>query len=96
MDYINNGPYQLLKKAPNTEVKAKTMQHLNALMGNEFFDNRLYYHLKSTDLPAPRSYGQLKNHKPGVPISPIISYSGCTLQHLNKYIANILKAQVKD
>ena len=96
MDYINNGPYQLLKKAPTTKIKAKTMQHINALKGNEFFDNRLYYHLKFTDLPAPRSYGRLKTHKPGVPISPIVSYSGSTLQHLNKYIANILKAQVKD
>ena len=32
-------------------------------------------------------------HKPGVPICPTVSYSGSPLYNLNKYIANILKAQ---
>ena len=36
-----------------------------------------------------------KIHKPGVPIRPIVSYSGSTLCNLNKDIANILKAYVK-
>ena len=35
-------------------------------------------------------------HKPRVPISPIVSYSGSPLYNLNKYITNILKAYVKD
>ena len=47
------------------------------------------------DTPAPRFYGQLKIHKPGVPIHPIVSYSGSPLYNLNKYIAIILKAYVK-
>ena len=46
--------------------------------------------------PAPRFYGQQKVHKPGVPIRPIVSYSGSSLYNLNKYIANILKSYVKD
>ena len=41
-------------------------------------------------------YGQPKIHKPGVPIRPIVSYSGSPLYNLNKYIANILKAYVRD
>ena len=44
----------------------------------------------------PRFYGQTKIHKPGAPIRPIVSYSGSLLYNLNKYIANILKAYVKD
>ena len=47
-------------------------------------------------MPAPRFYGQPKIHKPGVPIRPIVSYSGSLLYNLNKYIANILKAYVRD
>ena len=47
-------------------------------------------------MPAPRFYGQPKIHKPGVPIHPIVSYSGSRLYNLNKYIANILKAYVRD
>ena len=37
-----------------------------------------------------------KSTKPGVPIRPIVSYSGSPLYSLNKYIANILKAYVRD
>ena len=35
-------------------------------------------------------------YKPGVPIRLIVSYSGSPLYNINKYIANILKAYVKD
>ena len=58
MDHINNGPYQLLKKDPTTKIKAKTLKQLKVLKDNEFIDNKLYYYLKPTDLPAPRFYGQ--------------------------------------
>ena len=95
MDHINNGPYQLLKKDPTTKIKAKTLKQLKVLKDNEFIDNKLYYYLKPTDSPAPRFYGQPKIHKPGVPIRPIVSYSGSPLYNLNKYIANILKSYVK-
>ena len=95
MDHINNGPYQLLKKDPTTKIKAKTLKQLKVLKNNEFIDNKLYYYLKPTDSPAPRFYGQPKIHKPGVPIRPIVSYSGSPLYNLNKYIANILKTYVK-
>ena len=72
------------------------MKQLKVLKDNEFIDNKLYYCLKPTDSPAPRFYGQPKIHKPGVPIRPIVSYSGFPLYNLNKYIANILKAYVRD
>ena len=66
---------------------------------NEFINNKnnkLYYYLKSTEPPAPRFYGQPKIRKPGVPILPIVSYSGSPLHKLNKHLASILKASVKD
>ena len=96
MDHINNGPYQLLNKDTTTKTKTKTLKQLNVLEDNKFIDNKLYYYLKYTDLPEARFYGQPKIHKPGVPIRPIVSYSGSPLYNLNKYIANILKAYVKD
>ena len=96
MYHINNGPYQLHRKDPTTKIKAKTLKQLKVLKDNEFIDNKLYYYLKPTDSPAPRFYGQPKIHKPGVPIRPIISYSGSPLYNINKYIANILKAYIKD
>ena len=95
MDHVNNGPYQLLKKDPTTKIKAKSLKQLKALKDNEFIVNKLYYNTKPTDSPAPTFYSQLKIHKAGVPIRPIVSYSGSPLYNLNKYIANILKAYVK-
>ena len=96
MDHINNGPYQLLNKDPTTKIKTKTLKQLKVLKDNEFIDNKLFYYLKPTDSPAPRFYGQPKIQKPRVPIRPIVSYSGSPLYNLNKYIANILKAYVRD
>ena len=72
------------------------MKQLKVLKDNEFTDNKLYYYLKPTNSPAPRFYGQPKIHKPGVHICTIVSYSGSPLCNLKKYIANILKAYVKD
>ena len=63
---------------------------------NEFINNKLYYYLKSTEPPAPRFYRRPKISKPGVPILPIVSYSGSPLYKLNKHVASILKANVKD
>ena len=71
------------------------MKQLKNLKGNEFIDSKLHYYLKPTASPAPRFYGQPKIHKPGVPIRPIVSYSGSPLYNVNKYIANSLKAYVK-
>ena len=47
------------------------MKQLKVLKDNEFINNKLYYYLKPTDLPASRFYGQPKIHKPGVPIRGI-------------------------
>ena len=97
MDHLSNGPYQLLKKEPTTKIKTKTLKQLKVLKDNEFIDNKLYYYLKPTDSPAPRFYGQPKIHKPGVPIRPIVSYTGSLLYNCNKYyLGNILKIYVKD
>ena len=90
-DHINNGPYQLLKKDPTNKIKAKTLKQLKVLKDNKFIDNKLYFYLKPTDSPAARFYGQPKRRRAGVPIRPIVSYSGSPLYNLNKYIANILE-----
>ena len=84
-DYLEkyiDGLYLL--KDPSTKIRAKTLKQLKVLKNNEFIDNKLYYYLKLTGSPAPRFYGQPKKHKPGVPIRPIVSYSGSPLYDINK------------
>ena len=93
---MNNDLNQLFRKDPTTKIKAKTLKQLKALKDNEFIDNKLYYYLKPTISPAARVYGKPKLHKPGVPIRPIVSYSGSPLFNLHKDIDNIMKAFVKD
>ena len=83
MDHTNIGPYQLLKKEPTTKIKAKTLKQSKVLKENEFIDNKLCYFLKPTDTHMPRFYGQPKLHKPGVPVRPIVLYSGSPLYNLN-------------
>ena len=95
MDYINNGPYQLLKKDLNTKIKANTLKQLKVLKYNEFIHNKLYHYLKPTDSHAPSFYGKPKIHNPGVHMCPIVSYSGSSLYNLKKYVSNILKTYVK-
>ena len=90
MDHINNAPYQLLNKDTTTKIKAKTSKQSKVIKDNEFIDNKIYY-LKSTDSPVPRFYGQPKINKLGVPVRPIVLYSGSLLYNLNKNIANGLK-----
>ena len=60
MKIIQNRPYQLLKKDPTSEIKAKTLKQLKTMKENEFIDNKLYYYLKPTDSPTLRFYGQPK------------------------------------
>ena len=96
MNHINNCTYQLLKKDPTTNIKARTLKQSKALKDKEFIDNKLYYYLNPSDSLTLRFYGQPKIHKPGVLIRLIVSYSGFPLYNLNKYIANILKVYVNN
>ena len=77
-------------------METKTLKQLQALKDNEFIDNKLYYSVKPSDSPAPRFYSQPKIHNPGVPMHPIVSYSGFPLYNLNNYIAGVLKLYDKD
>ena len=50
----------------------------------------------SIDLVAASFYGQPKIHETGFSICLSVSYSGSPLYSHNKYIANTLKAYIKD
>ena len=53
MDHINNGPYQLIKEHPTTNIKTKTFKPLKVLKDNEFIESKLYYYLIPADSPEP-------------------------------------------
>lgn len=72
------------EKHPTTKIKGNTLKQLKALKGDEITENKLHYYLKPNDSLEPMFYGQIKIHKEGVPIRPVISYSGSPLDNLNK------------
>ena len=43
MDYVNGGPYHLLKKDPTLKIKAKSLKQLKALKYRDLIDNKLNY-----------------------------------------------------
>ena len=67
---------------------------IHDLLNRNIIDQSLYYKLKPTDSPAPRFYGLPKIHKQGIPIRPIVSYTGTPLYKISKHIANILTTYV--
>ena len=94
-DHINNGPYEHVKKDPTKKIKEECRVILSGLEKDKVIDRKLYWKLKPTDSPAPRFYGLPKIHKPGVPIRPIVSYTGTPLYNVSKYIADILKTYIE-
>ena len=54
------------------------------------------FYLNPTDSFAPRFYCQPKMHKPSTSINFVVWYTSSPLGTITKYIANILKAYVKD
>ena len=72
------------EKHPTTKIKGNTLKQLKALKGDKITENKLHYYLKPNDSLEPIFYGQLKIHKEGVSIRPVISYSGSPLDNLNK------------
>ena len=86
-------PFELdetLKRDPTESIKRECLKKLKSLKNRNIIDQSLYYKLKPTDSPAPRFYGLPKIHKQGIPIRPIVSYTGTPLYKISKHVANIL------
>ena len=93
-EHIESGPYETLKRDPTESIKRECLKKLKSLKDWNIIDQSLYNKLKRTDSPAPRFYGLPKIHKQGIPIRPIVSYTGTPLYKISKQIANILTTYV--
>ena len=89
-EHIESGPYETLKRDPTESIKRECLKKLKSLKDRNIKDQSLYYKLKPTDSPAPRFYGLPKIHKQGIPIRPIVSYTGTPLYK----IANTLQTSL--
>ena len=71
------------------------MKQLKVLNENEFIDNKLYFYLKPTDLPVPRFHVNQKYTMQEF-LNVLFFHIVEKLYGLDKYIAKILKAYVKE
>ena len=93
---VINKIFQIFRGCSAIDIAVIHVPKYKFLNDNEFIDNKLCYYLKPIDLVAASFYGQQKIHKTEFSIRPIVSYSGSPLYNHNKYIANTLKAYIKD
>ena len=90
-EHLTSGPYTKLKKDPTSSVVSKVTKKLIELRDNNLIKQQEYFKLKPTGTQPPRFYGLPKIHKDGIPMRPIVSYTGTPLYEISKYIANILR-----
>ena len=90
-EHLTSGPYTKLKKDPTSSVVSKVTKKLIELRDNNLIKRQEYIKLKPTGTQPPRFYGLPKIHKDGIPMRPIVSYTGTPLYEISKYIANILR-----
>ena len=70
---------------------SQVTRKLGVLRDHKLIDQQQYLKLKPTGSQPPRFYGLPKIHKDGIPVRPIVSYTGTPLYEVSKYIAEILK-----
>ena len=90
-EHLTSGPYTKLKKDPTSSVVSKVTKKLIELRDNNLIEQQEYFKLKPTGTQPPTFYGLPKIHKDGIPMRPIVSYTGTPLYEISKYIANILR-----
>ena len=90
-EHLENGPYIKIKEDPTNSVVTKITSKLSVLRDNKLIDQQQYLKLKPTGLQPSRSYGLPNIQKDGIPLIPIVSYTGTPLYEVSKYVAEILK-----
>ena len=71
-------------------------KYLRPLYNNNIITKELFYNIRSTCSSAACMYGQPKIHKDGYPLRPIISAIGSYNYELSKYLANLIKNNIKE
>ena len=90
-EHLENGHYIKIKKDSTNSVVSQTTRKLSVLRDNKLIDQQQYLKLKPTDSQPSRFYNLPRIHKDGIPVRPIVSYTGTPLYEVSKYIAEILK-----
>lgn len=80
-----------LPKDPTTTVKNKVNNILDKLYKANIIADKLKKQLKSWNTIPPRLFGQLKFHKEGNPLRPIVSTINSAAYKMSRFLATILR-----
>ncbi len=82
--------YTKLKKDPTKATETKMNALLLRIKREGQLGEALYFRLRSTDALCPRLYGLVKIHKEGLPVRPIVSFTGTSTHALSRHLSEIL------
>lgn len=80
-----------LNKDPTTTCQNKNNSLVAELLKDGLIDEKQSHSLRTYTANAPRMFGQIKFHKEGNPIRPIVSTVNTPAYKLSRYLATILK-----
>lgn len=80
-----------LQSDPTSKCQAKNNRLVTALFKQQHISSFEKSRLRTYTAVAPRIYGQLKYHKAGLPLRPIVSTIGSPAYGLSRYVASILR-----
>ena len=80
-----------LKRDPTSALQRKLNSTLLILKKTNAIDSQRYYRRWCSAPQPPKLYGLPKQHKPGFPMRPIVSFCGSPTYQLSKYLTTILQ-----
>ena len=91
MDALGNDKqtYEERKRDPTPALQRQLNSKILTLKKTDAFDTQRYYRLRCSVPQPPKLYGLPKQHKPGIPMRPIVSFCGSPTYQLSKYLTTI-------
>ena len=91
---LNQSTYRSIIKDPTSSIKNKLINIFKRVRNQTGLDCNTYKSMYPTGCVPPKFYGLPKIHKPGTPLSPIVSSCGSATYGVAKELAKILKPLV--
>ena len=86
----DNTTYKKAQRDPTGSIQRKSNELVKIIHEKGYIDTAVKRWLTTYNSIAPKIYGLPKIHKPGIPLRPIVAYTGAPTYALSKFMAEIL------
>ncbi|XP_037521702.1 uncharacterized protein LOC119398958 [Rhipicephalus sanguineus] len=90
-ELLNGEAYSKIKKDPTPQTQTNLNKLLSQIFTNHPEFKNLYLRLICRNGSAPSFYGLPKVHKTGIPVRPIVDFTGAPLRALSSYLHKIIQ-----